>query len=126
MAARQSPLSMEFPRQEHCSGLPFPCPRDLPNPGTEPTRPTWHVNPLPLSPWDAWCIHTQGYFSSSKRKEILTQATTQTNLEEIMLSELRELPKSKLHDFTYMVSKEKKVLLSCFTRIKPLATTVTH
>jgi len=43
-----------------------------------------------------------------------------------MLSELRELPKSKLHDFTYMVSKEKKVLLSCFTRIKPLATTVTH
>ena len=29
-----------------------------------------------------------------------------------MLSELRELPKSKLHDFTYMVSKEKKVLLS--------------
>ena len=26
-----------FPRQEHCSGLPFPSPGDLPNPGIEPT-----------------------------------------------------------------------------------------
>ena len=34
--ARQAPLSMEFSRQEHWSGLPFPPPRDLPNPGIEP------------------------------------------------------------------------------------------
>ena len=33
--ARQSPLSMEFPRQEYWSGLPFPSPGDLPNPGME-------------------------------------------------------------------------------------------
>ena len=26
----QAPLSMEFSRQEHCSGLPFPSPGDLP------------------------------------------------------------------------------------------------
>ena len=51
---------------------------------------------------------------------------TQTNLEEITLTELRQLPKNKLYDFTYMVCKEKKVLLSCFTRIKPLDTTVAH
>ena len=31
------PLSMGFPRQEHWSGLPFPSPGDLPNPGLEPT-----------------------------------------------------------------------------------------
>ena len=31
----QAPLSMEFFRQEHWSGLPFPAPGDLPNPGTE-------------------------------------------------------------------------------------------
>jgi len=35
--ARQTPLSMEFPRQEYWSGLPFPIPEELPNPGIEPT-----------------------------------------------------------------------------------------
>ena len=34
--ARQAPLSMEFFRQEYWSGLPFPSPGDLPNPGIEP------------------------------------------------------------------------------------------
>ena len=33
--AHQVPLSMEFSRQEYWSGLPFPSPGDLPNPGTE-------------------------------------------------------------------------------------------
>ena len=32
----QAPLSMGFPRQEYGSGLPFPSPEDLPNPGIEP------------------------------------------------------------------------------------------
>ena len=30
--AYQAPLPMEFSRQEYWSGLPFPTPRDLPNP----------------------------------------------------------------------------------------------
>ena len=30
---------MEFPRQEYWSGLPFPSPGDLPNPGIKPTSP---------------------------------------------------------------------------------------
>ena len=33
--AHQEPLSMEFSRQEYYSGLLFPSPGDLPNPGTE-------------------------------------------------------------------------------------------
>ena len=33
--AHQTPLSMEFSKQEHWSGLLFPSPRDLPNPGIE-------------------------------------------------------------------------------------------
>ena len=33
---REAPLSMEFSRQEYCSGLPFPPPGDLPDPGIEP------------------------------------------------------------------------------------------
>ena len=35
-AARQAPLFMGFSRQEYWSGLPFPPPGDLPDPGTEP------------------------------------------------------------------------------------------
>ena len=31
----QAPLSMEFFRQEYLSGLPFPTPGDLPDPGIE-------------------------------------------------------------------------------------------
>ena len=33
--AHQAPLSTEFPRQEYWSGLPFPTPGALPDPGTE-------------------------------------------------------------------------------------------
>ena len=32
----QAPLSLGFPRQEYWSGLPFPSPGDLPDPGIEP------------------------------------------------------------------------------------------
>ena len=38
--AHQAPLSMGFPRQEYWSGLPFPSPGDVPNPGIEPASPT--------------------------------------------------------------------------------------
>ena len=38
-AARQAPLSMGFSRQDYWSGLPFPSPGDLPNPGITPPSP---------------------------------------------------------------------------------------
>ena len=37
--AHQTPLSMGFFRQEYWSGLPFPSPGNLPNPGIEPVSP---------------------------------------------------------------------------------------
>ena len=37
--ACQSPLSMGFSRQEYQSGLPFPSPGDLPDPGIKPASP---------------------------------------------------------------------------------------
>ena len=37
--ARQAPLSVEFFRLEYRSGLPFPTPGNLPDPGIEP----WHL-----------------------------------------------------------------------------------
>ena len=33
--------SLEFPRQECCSGLPFPSPADLSDPGIELTSSAW-------------------------------------------------------------------------------------
>ena len=39
IVACQAPLSMGFSRQEYWSGLPFPSPRDLPNPGIKPRSP---------------------------------------------------------------------------------------
>ena len=38
-AAHQAPLSMELSRQEYWSGLPFPPPEDLPDPGINPASP---------------------------------------------------------------------------------------
>ena len=42
---------MEFSRQEHWGGLPFPSPEDLPNPGIKPMSPVAPAlaNSLPLS-----------------------------------------------------------------------------
>ena len=37
--AHQASLSIAFARQEYCSGLPFPCPGDLANPGVKSTSP---------------------------------------------------------------------------------------
>ena len=46
----QSPLSMEFFRQECWSGLPCPPPGDLPNPGIEPGYPALQADSLPSEP----------------------------------------------------------------------------
>ena len=48
--AHQAPLSVEFSRQEHWSGLPFPPPEDLPDPGMEPTSPTLQADALLTDP----------------------------------------------------------------------------
>ena len=48
--AYQAPLSMGFSRQGYQSGLPFPSPGDLPNPGIEPASPTLQADTLPSEP----------------------------------------------------------------------------
>jgi len=47
--ALQAPQSMEFSWQEYWSGLPFPSPGDLPDPGIEPTSPGLQADSSPLS-----------------------------------------------------------------------------
>ena len=48
--AHQPPLFTEFSRQEYWSGLPFPSPGDLPDPGIEAGSPALQANSLPSEP----------------------------------------------------------------------------
>ena len=48
IVAHQAPLSMEFYKQEYWSGLPFPTPGDLPDPGIEPRSPALQADSLPF------------------------------------------------------------------------------
>ena len=48
--AYQAPRSMGFSREEYWSGLPFPSPGDLPDPGIEPRSPALQADSLPSEP----------------------------------------------------------------------------
>ena len=59
--AYQASPSMGFSRQEYCSGLPCPSPRDLPKPGIEPTSLTSTALACGFfttnTPWEpGWCF----------------------------------------------------------------------
>ena len=45
-----APLSIEFSRHEYWSGLSFPSPGDLPDPGVEPGSPALKADSLPSEP----------------------------------------------------------------------------
>ena len=45
----EASLPMGFSREQYWSGLKFPPPDDLPDPGTEPTSPALQADSLPLS-----------------------------------------------------------------------------
>ena len=57
IVACQGPLFMGFPRQECWSGLPFPSPGDLPNPGIEPGSLALWADSLPSKPRGKPNIH---------------------------------------------------------------------
>ena len=48
--AHQVPLSLKFSRQDYWSGLSFPSPEDLPNPGIKPRSPTLQADSLLSEP----------------------------------------------------------------------------
>ena len=63
---------MRFPKQEHWSGLPFPSPGDLPDPGIKPKSSALKADSLPLShlgnPLDTFIIVIN---STKERKSIM-------------------------------------------------------
>ena len=66
--AHQASLSMEFSRQEYWSGLPFPSPGDLLDPGIEPGFPALQADSLPSE--------AQGKIFIIKQKEIFDMNST--------------------------------------------------
>ena len=54
--AHQAPLSMGFSRQEYWSGLPFPSPGGLPDPGIEPPSPALQVDSFSSKPPGELCL----------------------------------------------------------------------
>ena len=80
--ACQAPPSMGFSRQEYWSGLPFPSPGDLPDPGIEPKSPSLQADALPSEPpgkpqksirkrkyiYSMYCIYRYHKFTSSVYK----------------------------------------------------------
>ena len=67
--ACQAPLSMRFSRQEYWSGLSFPTPRDLSNPGINPHLLCllhWQVNSLPLHHLGSLFLSTEGLEKNSQ------------------------------------------------------------
>ena len=53
--ALQDPTATEFSRQEYWSGLPFPSPGNLPDPGIDPVSVAWQVDSLQSEPpWKPW------------------------------------------------------------------------
>ena len=81
--AFQAPLSMGCPRQVYWSGLPFPSPGVLPDPGIEPVSPkNWQAGSLPLRPlgsplaifpygntWPQQCVNSQNRKTERRAKD---------------------------------------------------------
>ena len=65
--AYQAPPSMGFSRQEYWSGLPFPSPGDLPDPGIKPGSPALQADALTSEP---------SYFSLLFKKKALPSFCT--------------------------------------------------
>ena len=62
----QAPLSMRFPRQDYRSGLLFPSPGDLPNPGIEPWSPALAGGLFSAEPPGKPKLHTQCHIQQPK------------------------------------------------------------
>ena len=64
--AYQAPSSMEFSRQEYWSGLPFPSPGELSDPGVEPRSPDLLADTLPPAGKPSWIHKSYNFYMSEK------------------------------------------------------------
>ena len=70
--AYQAPPSRGFSRQEYWSGLPFPSPGDLPNPGIKSRSPALEADALtsePKNPYKGYKIGIKYLISNSAKND---------------------------------------------------------
>ena len=72
----QAPPSLEFSRWGYWSGLPFPSPGDLPDPGIKPGSPTLQADTLPSEPPGKTLLKAK---FCSKREEFSTETQMTCN-----------------------------------------------
>ena len=85
--AHYTPLSVEFSRQEHWSGLPFPSAGDLPDPGIEPRSSALQADSLlSESPGKPIHTHTNTHTHTHIYTYIQTHIHTQIRLDQISRS----------------------------------------
>ena len=70
---------MEFFRQEHWSGLPFPFPVYLPNVGIEPGSPALQGGSLSSEPTGKLCFHILAIVKSAVMDTVLLKQRTLTS-----------------------------------------------
>ena len=103
--AHQAPLSMGFSRQEYWSGLPFPSPGDLPDPGIEPRSSALQADTLTSEPRGKSKINKNMHLSWTVRRwnqSILKNIKPEYSLEGLML-------KLKLQYFEYLMWRADSV-----------------
>ena len=79
----QAPLSMGFPRQKYWSGLPFPSPGDLPDPGIKPRS----------------SVLASGFFTTEppgKPHELSYQSNKETTLKTFRICRFRQFRPAEL------------------------------
>ena len=87
--ACQVPLSMGFSRQEYWSGLPFPSPGDLHDPGIKPRAPALQADSLPSEP-----LGKPYVFLILRYKESNSEIAAQGRKEEIEAEPIDTVPAS--------------------------------
>ena len=65
---------MGFSRQEYWSGLPFPSPGDLPDPGIEPGSPAVQADALTSEPPGSFILNRQHWALTDPNITLLTEA----------------------------------------------------
>ena len=96
----QAPLSVGFPRREHWSGLPFPCPENRPNPEIEPASTALQAGSSLLS------------HQGSPLKTLFYQYSDKTILK-IFFSRMVVLNNSRLNKSSFLRTITLKSSLSC-------------
>ena len=120
--AYQTPPSMGFSRQEYWSGLPFPSPGDLPDPGIKPWSPALQVDVSPSEPpgkpeycpwWDIFSsfIPTFLIFISLSICGILNSFLNMNDLCITNILLVWGLPFHSFGDFFFFFDKQKFLLL---------------